>query len=114
MSYRQIFEKKLPQAYKKMCTADPDKKKLNVSFVFHLLEAEAETWSIAVNNGTVTIQEGPIDDADSEVTFKKGVFDSFLANTLNIAVAVTFRKIRIKGSTSKLLQFKNILDHLTL
>ncbi len=112
MAFQDLFQSGLPAAYEKLCSMDEEKKNLSGTVVFHLLESDEEIWTVEVADGKMAVSDEKAEDADSLVIFKKGVFKKFISDDLNIPMALTFGKIKVKGSTSKLLAFKDILDHL--
>lgn len=112
MSFKKLFSVQLPKAFAQMVEEGnaPDEA---VTFVFNLLESTEETWTVRLEGSEIVIEEGECSDFDCRVTMKKGALDKLLRDELNILKAVLpFGQIKLKGSTRKLLLFKDILDYL--
>ena len=112
MSIELFFQERLPVAYKKMLEQVEMEDTPNAVFLFNILDADDSEWLIKVDGKNVEVKRGEEGDVDCEVSMKEDVLFKLMEKRLNIVLAFTFGKIKVKGSTSKLLLFKDILAYL--
>ncbi len=113
MSIELFFQQRLPAAYKKMLEqVEIENDIASAVFAFNILDADDAQWLIKVDGENVEVKRGEEGEADCKVSMKEDVLFKLMEKRLNIVLAFTFGKIKIEGSTSKLLLFKDILGYL--
>lgn len=82
---------------------------LNATYTFHIKDRSEKSFSLIFEDGKAEVKEGPIDDANCQLTMNELNFKRLLTGELNATSAFMTRRLKLKGNIGDALKLEQIL-----
>ena len=83
---------------------------MNAAVAFDLAGESGGQWTVVINNGSATVEEGIADGADATISMKDSDYVDMMTGKLNPMMAFMGGKVKVSGALNTIMNFQTMFN----